>query len=148
MINVHLQLSSDGDYIITCCFSREIEYCIIDIYLLLLNMGLCDLESCCITNTTTVLSSLTFQKMLGHRSIIFLNNIMINKKSCNDTMKKKQMTCSVKLKVLTVQNTFHNFLTFNTIFSLKLLEVGEQLTERVRVSLLRREFKKNFQLLV
>ena len=58
------------------------------------------------------------------------------------------MTCSVKFKVLTVQNTFHNFLTFNAIFSLKLLEVGEQLTERVRVSLLRREFKKNFQLLV
>ena len=52
------------------------------------------------------------------------------------------MTCSVKLKVLTVQNTFHNFLTFNTIFSLKLLEVSEQLTERVRVSFLRREFKK------
>ena len=73
MINVHLQLSSDGDYIITCCFSREIEYCIIDMYLLLLNMGLCDLESCCITNTKTVLSSLTFQKMLSHKSIIFLN---------------------------------------------------------------------------
>ena len=36
-------------------------------------MGLCDLESCCIINTKTVLSSLTFQKMLGHKSIIFLN---------------------------------------------------------------------------
>ena len=53
---------------------EEVEYYIIDIYLLLLNMGLCDLESCCIINTKTVLSSLTFQKMLGHKSIIFLDN--------------------------------------------------------------------------
>ena len=75
MINVHLQLYSPMETILLHVVSHEeVEYCIIDIYLLLLNMGLCDLESCCIINTKTVLSSLTFQKMLGHKSIIFLDN--------------------------------------------------------------------------
>ena len=76
MINVHLQLYSPMETILLRVVSHEeVEYCIIIyIYLLLLNMGLCDLESCCIIHTKTVLSSLTFQKMLGHKSIIFLDN--------------------------------------------------------------------------
>ena len=62
-----------GTVLLRVVSHKKIKYCIIDIYLLLLNMGLCDLKSCCINNTKAVLSSLTYENV-GSQSIIFPNS--------------------------------------------------------------------------